>query len=87
LNITKRYQTVKGVGLGVWISAQRRVYQGGIPGKSLTEEQVRKLNAIGMIWQVNRSEKACGNVSVQETGFHAFYPPDASGAPQSVSTQ
>ena len=49
LRIPKSYITASGLTLGSWIQTQRRVYSGTVTG-SLTEEKVRKLNEIGMIW-------------------------------------
>lgn len=50
LEIPKRYITEEGLSLGAWLATQRRVYAGKISG-TLTEEQIEKLNAIGMRWQ------------------------------------
>lgn len=49
LRIPKSYVTETGLTLGNWIQTQRRVYSGTAAG-SLTEEKVRKLDEIGMIW-------------------------------------
>lgn len=49
LDIPKSYSTISGLALGSWLMTQRRVYEGKIPG-SLSEEQVERLNAIGMDW-------------------------------------
>lgn len=49
LRIPKSYVTPTGLTLGSWIQTQRRVYSGAVAG-GLTEEKVRKLNEIGMIW-------------------------------------
>ena len=49
LRIQKSYVTSTGLTLGSWIQTQRRVYSGAVTG-GLTEEKVRKLNEIGMIW-------------------------------------
>lgn len=49
LRIPKSYVTSTGLTLGSWIQTQRRVYSGAVAG-GLTEEKVRKLNEIGMIW-------------------------------------
>ena len=52
LRIPKSYVTSTGLTLGSWIQTQRRVYSGTVTG-NLTEEKVRKLNEIGMIWDTN----------------------------------
>ena len=51
LRVPKNYVTASGLTLGSWIQTQRRVYTGTVTG-NLTEEKVRKLNEIGMIWDV-----------------------------------
>ena len=54
LKIPKSYVTPTGLTLGSWIQTQRRVRAGNVPG-SLTEEKVKKLDEIGMIWDVSAS--------------------------------
>lgn len=49
LNIPKRYTTPAGLSLGGWLVTQRRVREGKISG-SLTEQQVARLDSIGMVW-------------------------------------
>ena len=39
-----------GINLGIWISEKRKTRKGHGHGKTLTEEQIRKLDAIGMVW-------------------------------------
>ena len=43
------YVTSDGLQLGSWLTTQRRVYSGKMRGR-LSDEQVQKLNAIGMRW-------------------------------------
>ena len=50
LNVPKRYKTPDGYSLGTWIMTQRRVRSGQISGH-LSEDRIRKLDGIGMIWQ------------------------------------
>ncbi|MCI8280164.1 MAG: DNA/RNA helicase [Lachnospiraceae bacterium] len=50
LEVPKRYVTKEGLPLGAWLDTQRRVYAGKMPG-ILTEEQIKKLNGLGMRWQ------------------------------------
>ena len=52
LNIPKKYETEEGVKLGYWICNQRRIRRGEQSG-ILTEEQIKKLDEIGMIWDYN----------------------------------
>lgn len=49
LEVPKRYKTDDGYSLGNWIITQRKVYSGEQFGK-LSEEQINKLNKIGMRW-------------------------------------
>ena len=48
---------VDGIWLSKWLNEQRQVYIGNRPGKALTEEQIRQLEAIGMTWE-NRAHTA-----------------------------
>lgn len=50
LEVEKRYVTDEGYSLGSWIQTQRLVYAEKARG-TLTNEQVKKLNAIGMRWE------------------------------------
>ena len=56
LNIPKRYTTPAGLSLGEWLTTQRRVRAGQIPG-NLTEQQIARLDGIGMEWG-NRNDAA-----------------------------
>ena len=56
LNIPKRYTTPAGLSLGVWLVTQRRVRERQIQG-NLTEQQIARLDSIGMVWG-NRKEIA-----------------------------
>ncbi|MCD7761789.1 MAG: Helicase associated domain protein [Lachnospiraceae bacterium] len=50
LQVPCRYITADGYALGNWISNQRRIRKGQIPG-SLSEERIQRLDAIGMAWE------------------------------------
>lgn len=50
LEVEKRYVTEEGYSLGSWLTTQRLVYNGKANG-ILTDEQIEKLNAIGMRWE------------------------------------
>lgn len=56
LNIPKRYTTPAGLSLGEWLTTQRRVRAGQVPG-NLTEQQIARLDSIGMEWG-NRNDAA-----------------------------
>ena len=51
LNVPKLYTTPGGLSLGVWLVTQRRVREGQIQG-NLTEQQIARLDSIGMVWSV-----------------------------------
>lgn len=61
LEVEKRYITEEGYSLGTWLNTQRLVYAGKSRG-ILTDEQVEKLNAIGMRWE-----------SVKDIAWEKFY--------------
>ena len=56
LNVPKLYTTPGGLSLGVWLATQRRAREGQIQG-NLTEQQIARLDSIGMVWG-NRKEIA-----------------------------
>ena len=49
LEVPCRYRTEEGYSLGSWLKTQRRVRAGEIQG-NLTEEQIQRLDEIGMVW-------------------------------------
>ena len=55
LNIPSYYKA-EGVWLSRWLSEQRNIYRGNRPGKKLTEEQIQKLEAIGMRWMTKAEQ-------------------------------
>ena len=55
LNVPKLYTTPSGLSLGVWLVTQRRVREGQIQG-NLTEQQIARLDSIGMVWG-NRNDR------------------------------
>ena len=61
LEVEKRYITEEGYSIGSWLNTQRLVYAGKSHG-ILTDEQVEKLNAIGMRWE-----------SVKDVAWEKFY--------------
>lgn len=50
LEVPKRYVTEEGYSLGMWLYTQRQIRAGRTAGR-LTEEQIRKLDTIGMRWE------------------------------------
>lgn len=49
LEVPARYITEEGYALGSWLNNQKAISKGTIVGK-LTEDQIQKLDSIGMIW-------------------------------------
>lgn len=49
LEVPRRYRTPEGYSIGHWIVAQRLVRRGNIPG-NLSEDQIKRLDEIGMVW-------------------------------------
>ena len=49
LKVASSYVTEEGLKLGSWIQTQRRVYAGKAVGR-LSEEQVKRLERVGMVW-------------------------------------
>lgn len=56
LDVPPRY-IADGVWLNKWLNEQKQIYWGNRKGKSLTAEQIGKLESIGMNW-VSKSERA-----------------------------
>lgn len=63
LQIPAKY-VVDGVWLNKWVNEQKQIYIGNRPKKVLSEEQVRKMEEIGMVWYV-AAPKRCSD----EYGF------------------
>lgn len=57
LNVPVRYKTETGFALGNWLSNQREAKEGESRSKKLTEEQIRQLESIGMVWKRSRDER------------------------------
>ncbi len=55
LEVTKRYVTEDGLSLGQWLDTQRKVHAGKVNG-ILTDEQIRRLDRLGMRWE-SKSER------------------------------
>ena len=61
LNVPRRYVTATGYALGNWLNNQRRVRAGKVAG-TLTDGQIRQLDALGMRWE-----------SVSDQSWERFY--------------
>ena len=49
LMVPKNYKTEAGLSLGLWLNTQRQIYKGKADG-FLTDEQIARLNEIGIVW-------------------------------------
>ncbi len=49
LNVPAKY-IIDGVWLNKWLNEQKQIYNGKRVGKTLTQEQIERLEAIGMVW-------------------------------------
>lgn len=56
LKIQKNYVTAQGLNLGMWLATQRRVYAGKVVG-NLSQEQIQRLESIGMDWENGMDRK------------------------------
>lgn len=87
LNVPANYCDDSGIMLGAWISRQRAIYQCKGHG-TLTEEQTKKLEAIGMFWH-NRYEQQWESMFMEAEKFyrehgHLEMPADFKAADGSV---
>lgn len=57
LNVPSKYVTENGIRLGSWLQRLRAVRAGRDAGAELTDEEIERLNSIGMKW-TNRNEEA-----------------------------
>ena len=57
LRVPLRYKTPGGLSLGDWVQTQRRLHRGKYQFGVLTQQQIDKLNSIGMVWET-RTETA-----------------------------
>lgn len=49
LNVPANY-IVEGVWLNKWVNEQKQIYKGNRKGKALTNEQIQRLETVGMVW-------------------------------------
>ena len=59
LDVPSSYADEDGIRLGAWISRMRKLRFGQCRGTPLTEEQIDRLNAVGMVWQ-KRTDQSWG---------------------------
>ena len=71
LEISSRYRTKDGYSLGQWVFNQRAIRKGQMRG-FLTDEQVRKLDEIGMVWDSVADLNWDRNFAAAETYFKEY---------------
>lgn len=69
LDIPRRYKTPMGLSLGAWLQIQRQVRSGKRAG-SLTQQQIERLDSIGMRWD-NYSDLAWTKGYEEATQYYA----------------
>ena len=57
LKVPLRYKTLGGLSLGDWVQTQRQIRKGKRTFGTLTQQQIERLDSIGMVWET-RSETA-----------------------------
>ncbi len=68
LLVSARYQTASGLKLGIWIFNQRSKRKKLLKGK-LTDEQISRLNAIGMVWDSTMDQQWMRYYTAAKTYF------------------
>ncbi len=63
LNVPPKY-IADGVWLNKWLNEQKHIYLGKRKGKSLTADQIKRLNAIGMRWGKSERVVAIPNIKI-----------------------
>ena len=67
LEVPIKYETLSGFGLGVWLGAQRAAHKAG----ELPQEQVERLDALGMDWTNRNDRKWMSLYDVAAAYYHA----------------
>ena len=62
-----------GIWLANWLKEQRQIYIGNRPGKQLSEDQIQRLNAIGMEWGNRAKQRQQSAWDVQYAEARRFY--------------
>ena len=69
LEVPIKYETPSGFGLGVWLGAQRAAHKAG----ELPQEQVERLDALGMDWTNRNDRKWMSLYDVAAAYYAAYY--------------
>ena len=72
LNLPPDYKA-DGIWPAKWLKEQRQIYNGNRPGKQLSEDQIPRLNAIGMEWGNRAKQRQQSAWDVQYAEARRFY--------------
>ena len=72
LKVPLRYKTPGGLSLGDWIQTQRQIRKGKRTFGTLTQQQIERLDSIGMVWET-RSETAWAKGLEAAKHYHQQY--------------
>ena len=72
LKVPLRYKTPGGLSLGDWVQTQRQIRRGKRTFGTLTQQQIERLDSIGMIWET-RSETAWAKGWKAAKRYHQQY--------------
>ena len=72
LKVPLRYKTPGGLSLGDWVQTQRQIRKGKRTFGSLTQQQIERLDSIGMVWET-RSETAWAKGLEAARRYHQKY--------------
>ena len=72
LKVPLRYKTPGGLSLGDWVQTQRQIRKGKRTFGTLTQQQIERLDGIGMVWE-SRSETAWAKGLEAAKHYHQQY--------------
>lgn len=72
LKVPLRYKTPGGLSLGDWVQTQRQIRKGKRTFGTLTQQQIERLDSIGMVWET-RSETAWAKGLKAAKRYHQRY--------------
>ena len=72
LKVPLRYKTPGGLSLGDWVQTQRQIRKGKRTFGTLTQQQIERLDSIGMVWET-RSETAWAKGLEAAKRYHQQY--------------
>lgn len=72
LNVKANYKTASGFALGAWIRNLRRSRMSGGKGATLTQDQIMRLDSIGMTWQDCNDARWLQNYAAAKRFYEAY---------------